>query len=111
MRIHEERTGAVTVIRPEGALVGSDADELKARLAEAFSEAMGRCVLDASAISYVDSKGLEALVEANEKMASVGKALKLCGANETVRQVLELTRLLSHFEHFEDAGSAVRSFL
>ena len=30
---------------------------------------------------------------------------------DTVREVLELTDLASHFEHFHDANTAVRSFL
>jgi anti-anti-sigma regulatory factor len=40
-----------------------------------------------------------------------GRALKLCAVNKTVRQVLELTELVSHFDHFDDVNSAVRSFL
>ena len=40
-----------------------------------------------------------------------GRALKLCAVNKTIRQVLELTALVSQFEHFEDVNSAVRSFL
>ena len=111
MRIHEQRKGAVTVLRPEGPLTGDDAGELKGRLMEAQRDSLGRFVLDASSIPLVDSKGLEALVEVTEEMAQSGKALKLCAANETLRQVLELTGLAPLFEHFEDANAAVRSFL
>jgi anti-anti-sigma factor len=68
-------------------------------------------VLDASAIQFVDSKGLEALVDAYDAIAQTGQSLKLCGVNETIRQVLELTELASRFEHFADVNAAVRSFL
>ncbi len=51
------------------------------------------------------------LVEVTEEMGRSGQALRMCGANKTVREVLELTDLASHFEHFQDANTAVRSFL
>ena len=72
---------------------------------------MGRCVVDASAIQFVDTKGLEALVDANDEVAQTGQSLKLCGLNDTVRQVLELTDLAARFEYYADANAAVRSFL
>jgi len=37
--------------------------------------------------------------------------LRLCAANKTVREVLDLTDLAGLFDHFEDATTAVRSFL
>ena len=72
---------------------------------------LGRVVLDASAVAYVDSRGLEVLVEVGEAMSQGGQALKLCGANETLREVMELTETFGNFEHFADIQSAVRSFL
>lgn len=111
MKIVQERKGAVTVVRPEGPLAVPDVDEFRDRLLEVFRESLGRLVVDASGIALVDSKALEALVEVNEEMAASGKVLKLCGANKTLRQVLELTELTNHFEHFEDVNAAVRSFL
>jgi len=111
MQIHEQQQGAVTVLRPEGPLTAADADDFKNRLLQAQRDSLGRVVLDASAIPLVDSAGLEALVEVTEEMAQSGQALKLCAANETLRQVLELTGLAHMFEYFEDANAAVRSFL
>lgn len=111
MKIHEQRQGAVIVLRPEGALIEGDAAGLKKKLMETLAGSLGRFVVDMSAIPYVDSKGLEALVEVTEEMGRGGQALRMCSANKTVREVLELTDLSSSFEHFEDANTAVRSFL
>ena len=72
---------------------------------------MGRFVLDASALAYADSKGLETLVEVQEELARAGQSLKLCGLNETLREILDLTELAPRFENYNDVGSAVRSFL
>jgi anti-sigma B factor antagonist len=111
MKIHEQLQGAVTVLKPEGALVEADAAVIKQRLLQTLHSTLGRFVVDMSAIPYVDSKGLEVLVEVTEEMGRSGQALRMCGANKTVREVLELTDLASLFEHFHDANTAVRSFL
>src|SRR2546421_5302572 len=111
MDIRTQRQGAVTIIRPEGPLLEADAPKVKATLLETASASLGRVVLDMEAIPFVDSRGLEVLVEITEEMSESGQALKLCAANETVREVLELTALAPLFEHFEDVSSAARSFL
>ena len=111
MKIHEQLQGAVIVLKPEGPLIENDAATIKQRLLQTLSSSLGRFVVDMSAIPYVDSKGLEALVEVTEEMGRSGQALRMCGANKTVREVLELTDLASLFEHFTDANTAVRSFL
>ena len=111
MNIEEQRQGAVTVLRPEGPIIGKDAEQFRKKLFQAMSESLGRFVLDASGVAYMDSTGLEALVDAGAEMAHAGNALKVCSANETVRHVLELTGTASRMEHYEDANAAVRSFL
>ena len=111
MKITEQRQGAVTVLKPDGALVESSAAAFKGRLMAALNESLGRFVVDLSAVPFVDSIALEALVGLSDEMGRSGQTLRLCAANKTVREVLELTDLTSHFDHFEDANTAVRSFL
>jgi len=110
MQIKEETHGAVTAILPDGALAQDDADQFKAKLTEALSESAGRVVVDLSAVPFVDSLGLEALADANDALAQGGRSLKLCGINETIREVMDLTGLAVRFDHFDDMNSALRSF-
>ncbi|MFP4144447.1 MAG: STAS domain-containing protein [Phycisphaeraceae bacterium] len=111
MQIHEERKGAVTVLRPSGPVTHADAEDLRRCVSEAGAASLGRVVLDVADVPYVDSGGLEALVELNEELSRSGRSLKLCGLNETLREVLDLTELGPLFEHYDDLASAVRSFL
>ena len=99
------------VVRPNGPLTHDDAETFKTEMQDLMREHLGRVVVDASGLPYVDSKGLESLADVAADVIRSGKALKVCAANETVRQVLELTGLSPHFEYFEDTNSAVRSFL
>ncbi|MCX5646202.1 MAG: STAS domain-containing protein [Phycisphaerae bacterium] len=111
MDIQTQYRGAVLVVRPSGPLAGADADTFKTAIQGFVRENLGRVIIDASALPYVDSKGLESLADIAEELAHSGKGLKLCSANETIRQVIDLTGLAPQFEHFEDTNSAVRSFL
>ena len=111
MEIQTQQRGAVTVAKPMGPITGADADVFTGRMRELIRENLGRVAVDASALSYVDSNGLESLAEAAQELAQGGQGLKLCGASETIKQVIRLTGLGPQFEHFEDVNSAVRSFL
>jgi anti-anti-sigma factor len=111
MDIVEQRHGAVTVIKPQGPLVLGDSDQFRARVSEVMLRSLGRFVIDASAVAYVDSAGLESLVAATDELASSGRSLRLCGAPETLREVLDITGVADRFEHYEDVTTAVRSFL
>ena len=57
------------------------------------------------------SLGLETLVDVTEQLSSSGQSLKLCAANKTLREVLNLAGVGSLFEHFDDVNTAIRSFL
>lgn len=111
MQIGEQRQGAVTVLKPQGPLVGADAEQFKSEVTQAVERSLGRMVIDASAIPYCDSRGLEVMVEVSQALAESGQSLRLCGAVEVVREVLEITDLANHFEHYQDVQTAVRSFL
>lgn len=107
MKIDEERRGSMTVIRPQGALVGADADGLHAHLTRAVEGNSCDIVLDASAVAFVDSHGLEVLADTTEHLIRNGRTLKLAGASPMLREVLDLTELAPMFEQFDDVDAAV----
>lgn len=111
MQLKEQRHGAVTVLSPQGPLCMTDAETFETKALEAVDRTMGRVVVDMGASLYVDSRGLEALLAVTEQLSQSGRVLKLCGAVETVREILELTELSQMFEHYADVNAAVRSFL
>jgi anti-anti-sigma factor len=111
MEIQEQRHGAVAVLKPRGPLCAQDAEQFKTRAESVRESSLGRLVIDASDIAYLDSKGIEALLDTSEVLMDSGRLLRLCGANDTVREILDLTGVSGQFEYFQDVGSAVRSFL
>lgn len=111
MRIDEQKHGAVTVLSPHGPLVESECEAFCAVVRGARDEARGRVVLDLTDMHFVDSVGLEALLDLAEEFEDAAQSLRLAAANETVREVLDLTGMTGDFEHFSDAHDAARSFL
>lgn len=99
------------ILKPRGPLCGTDADQFKLRVDAALKSSLGRFIVDASEMPFVDSRGLEVLKEATDELSHSGGVLRVCAANETVREIFELTDLAQLFEHYQDVTSAVRSFL
>jgi anti-sigma B factor antagonist len=111
MEIQEQIQGAVTVIKPAGPLTQADAEQFRANVLEVAGRSAGRFVIEVSSIAFIDSVGVETLVDLTEKLGESGQALKLCAANDTLREVLDLTGWSDAFEFYDDLNKGVRSFL
>ena len=68
-----------------------------------------RLVVDLSEVTYIDSAGLAALIEAMQKVEGYGGKFLLAGLQETVRSIFEISRLDQVFQIFPDANAALRS--
>ena len=64
-----------------------------------------RLVVDLSDVSYIDSAGLAALIQAMQKVE--GGKFMLAGLQETVRSIFEISRLDQVFQIFPDADAAL----
>lgn len=111
METLETAHGAILVLKPIGPLVEADAAAFRTQALDAASRSLGRMVLDASAVPFLDSSGVEALLDITEKLGEGGRSLKMCSTTNTVRDVLELTGWISAFELCADVPMAVREFL
>ena len=111
MKLTQQRHGAVTLLKPDGPLAEAAASEFATAARQTMSQTVGRFAVDLSGVPFVDSAGLETLLNLTDALADSGRVLKLCGANKTVRQAMELTDIDALFDHFEDVNAIVRSFL
>ena len=73
--------------------------------------AFATCIsLDAYDVTYMDSSGIGELVAAYTTIATAGGELKLLNLAKRVHELLNITKLYTIFETFEDESSAVASF-
>ena len=99
MKIDQEHYEDMTMLVLHDSLVGDDAMQLGEVLVTVLAENPQDLVIDVSKVTQIDSKGLEVLVDATEQLIRGGRALKLAAADETFREILELTELASLFEY------------
>ena len=66
-----------------------------------------RIVIDLSCATYIDSAGLAALILAMKKVEAYGGRFFLTGVDETLRSILESSRLDQIFEIFPDVDAAL----
>lgn len=99
MSIERNEAGDVTVLKLDGDLLGLNAQELRSVAQECLTEGRRDFIIDLSDAHLCDSAGLESLTwlqrQCEERLALV----KLTGMNETVRKILEVTRLNHRFEN------------
>jgi anti-sigma B factor antagonist len=78
-----------------------------AALTEVIDQKPGRLVVDLSEVTYIDSAGLAALIQAMQKVEGYGGKFMLSGLQETVRSIFEISRLDQVFQIFPDADAAL----
>ena len=80
--------------------------EFKEKFRAAVAQSDARVVLDLSAVNFIDSSGLGALV-ASMKALGATRKLELCGLRGNVEKVFRLTRLDSVFKMHKTHAQAV----
>ena len=78
----------------------------KALLRELRELRMPRVVLNLTAVRYIDSSGVASLVEGLKASRDVGTRFILFGLNTTVREVMQLSKLVKIFEICENEEQA-----
>jgi anti-sigma B factor antagonist len=69
-----------------------------------------KLLVNLSDVSYIDSSGIGEMVSGFTTVTNHGGQLKLLGLSKRVKDLLQITKLYTVFEVFEDEASAVRSF-
>ena len=102
---------ARTVVAVIGEVDVGTAPDFEEELARAVDQGLGGgLVVDLSAVSFIDSTGLNALVRALERQRMAGGTLALVSDDSRVAMMLEVTRLdrvLDRYPSREEALAAV----
>lgn len=107
MNLPVEIFNDVVVVHAPEELAGEGASELE----EYLPSLERKCVvLDLDGTENIDSKGLAALLGAQERLRAEGGDLKIAASNGVNRKILEITRLDQSIDVFGDCIDAVRGF-
>lgn len=106
----EARQGALVVSVREERLDAAIAIRFKDRMREVTSQPSARVVLDLSAVEFLDSSGLGAVVAVMKSLAP-DRPLDLSGLSPNVERVFRLTRMDSVFTIYETIEAALNERL
>jgi anti-sigma B factor antagonist len=70
-----------------------------------------KILLNLGEVSYIDSSGIGELVSGFTSVANQGGQLKLLNLTKRVRDLLQITKLYTVFEVYDEEATAIRSFV
>lgn len=111
VQIDIRKSGEVTLIEVRGrATIGAGNDLLSGKLREAVEGGATKLLVSLEGVTQIDSSGISTLVRNYVTLGKKGGALKLMKPIGRVRDVLEVTRLVSCIPTFDDEAKALASF-
>jgi anti-anti-sigma factor len=111
LTISPRKVDAVTVLDLSGRLVlGEESGALREKLKELAGQGQKKILLNLANVSYIDSSGLGALVSGYTTLAGQQGQLKLLSLTKKIHDLLQITKLLTVFEVYNDEKTAIRSF-
>ena len=110
MVVESRRSGTVVIVTPQARFDTNSAPEVERMLLDHIGHGERKIVLDLSYISYISSIGLRVILKAVTAVTPIGGKVVLCGGNDHVRTVLQLSGALMmslHTASLEEALSKV----
>ncbi len=112
MNISERTVGDVMIVDVSGKVTLGDGGDamLKDKMGSLVQQGRKKILLNLGDVSYVDSAGLGAIVQAYATLNKNGGALKLLNTTKRIKDLLAITKLLTIFDTFDNEAEAVKSF-
>jgi anti-sigma B factor antagonist len=90
--------------------LGEGSVQLRDAIRDLISKGAKSVLLNLGDVNYIDSSGLGELVSAYTTSKNQGATLKLLKLTKKVHDLLQLTKLYTVFDIFDDEASAIASF-
>jgi len=109
--IHTRQSGDVTIVDVAGRIqLGEGSSALRDTLRELVAKNQIRILLNLGEVSYIDSSGIGELVAGFTAVTNRGGQLKLLNLTKRVTDLLQITKLYTVFDVYDDEAKAIRSF-
>ena len=111
VKLTTRKVGDVTVIDSAGRItLGEGSSIFRDTIRGLASKGDKKLLLNLAEVSYIDSSGIGELVSAFTTVTNQGGQLKLLNLTKRIQDLLQITKLYTVFEVFDDEAAAVRSF-
>lgn len=111
VKLTTRQVGDVTVIDASGRItLGEGSTAFREKIKELVASGNDKILINMGDISYIDSSGIGELVSGYTTTTNAGGMLKLLNLGKRVQDLLQITKLYTVFETFDDEAAAIRSF-
>lgn len=110
LKLNVRTVGGVRIIDCSGRIVfGDEATQLRETVKKELAD-NNKLVLNLGNVSYIDSGGIGTLVSLFTTARNAGGDIKLVHLTKRVGDLLQITKLITVFESYEDEQKAVDAF-
>ena len=111
VKLSTRQVGDVSVIDVTGRItLGEGSSALRDSLRELVGHNQKKILLNLGDVSYIDSSGIGELVSGFTTVTNAGGQLKLLNLSKRVKDLLQITKLYTVFDVYDDEAAAVRAF-
>ena len=111
LSIASREVDGVTVLDLSGRItLGEGSVQLRDAVRDLISKGQKAILLNLGEVNYIDSSGLGELVSAFTSSKNQNATLKLLKLTQKVHDLLQLTKLYTVFETYDDEAKAIASF-
>ena len=111
VKLTTRQVGDVTVVDAVGRItLGDGASLFRDTIRDLAAKGQKKLLLNLAEVSYIDSSGIGEMVSGFTTVSNQGGTVKLLNLTKRVKDLLQITKLYTVFEVFEDEAAAVRSF-
>jgi anti-sigma B factor antagonist len=111
MTIDQRTSKRIAILDVRGKLaVEEGAKELRKRVKELAASGHQKIILNLGDVSSVDSTGIEALVSSYTTVKKGGGEIKFTEITDRLNYLLEITKLSTVFDTYEQEDQAIESF-
>ena len=111
MKLSSRQVGGVTVFDISGRVVlGEDTALLRSSIRDLLAQGKKKILVNMGEATHIDSSGLGELVTSCVSVRKAGGDMKLLKLTKKVNDVLQVTKLYTVFDIYDDEGKALKSF-
>ncbi len=107
LKISELSVDGIFILILEGKLDSITSELLEKKLESLLAHGEKTFLIDFEKLEYISSFGLRIVIGIAKKVKAAGNNFYLASMNESVREIFEVTGLLSVFDTFENVSEAV----
>lgn len=111
VRLSTRQVGDVVVVDVSGRItLGEGSSNLREGIRDLLAKGHRKILLNLADVSYIDSSGIGELVSGYTSVTNAGGQLKLVNLTKRVNDLLQITKLYTVFDIYDNELTAIRSF-